>query len=106
MDIQDIKQLAVALRSSLRQHQVRADCIVLFGSHSKRESTPQSDIDIAVISKDFGHDRFLEGSFLNRLAVKIHPDIDAVPIGLKEFLDPAPLSPILHEIKSSGTILL
>lgn len=106
MDIQDIKQLAVALRSTLRQHQIRAECIVLFGSHSRGRAHAQSDIDLAVISRDFGRDRFLEGSLLNRLAVKVHPDIEAVPIGLNDFLDPAPISPILHEIKASGTILI
>lgn len=106
MDIREIKQLAIALRAVLKQHHVRADCIVLFGSHSKQQAHPQSDIDLAVISTHFGHDRFAEGALLNRIAVKIHPDIEAVPIGLKDYLDPMPISPLLHEIKSSGTILI
>lgn len=106
MDIREIKQLAIALRASLRAHHVRAECIVLFGSYSKLQAHSQSDIDLAVISSDFGRDRFLEGSFLNRIAVKIHPDIEAVPIALPDFLNPIPLSPLLHEIKSTGTILI
>ncbi len=106
MDIREIKQLAIALRSSLRAHHVRVDCIVLFGSHSKALAHSQSDIDLAVISSDFGRDRFLEGSLLNRIAVKIHPDIEAIPISLLDFLDPLPISPVLHEIKSTGTILI
>ena len=106
MDIKTIKQLAVALRAALRQHQIRAECIVLFGSHSQGQAHSQSDIDLAVISRDFGRDRFWEGSLLNRLAVKIQPDIEAIPIGLNEFLEPEPLSPVLHEIKSKGAILL
>jgi predicted nucleotidyltransferase len=106
MDIKDIKQLAIALRASLKAYGICADCIVLFGSHAKNLAGPHSDIDLAVISRDFGKDRFQEGSLLSRVAVKVHPDIEALPIGLKDFLAPAPISPILSEIKTSGTILI
>jgi predicted nucleotidyltransferase len=106
VDLREIKQLAIALRATLRDNNIRADCIVLFGSYSRGEAHQQSDIDLAVISGMFGQDRFTESSLLNRLAVKIHPDIEAVPIGLKDFLTPSPLSPLLHEIKTKGTILI
>ena len=106
LDIKDIKQIAVALRASLKDHGVRADCIVLFGSHAKNLAGPQSDIDLAVVSRDFGKDRFREGSLLNRAAVKIHPDIEAIPVALHDFLESTPISPILHEIKTTGTILI
>ena len=106
MDIKDIKQLAVALRASLKAYGIHADCIVLFGSYAKNLAGPQSDIDLAVVSRDFGNDRFQEGSLLSRVAVKIHPDIEAVPVGLRDYLQPAPISPILSEIKASGTVLI
>lgn len=106
MDISEIKQLAIQLRNELRRHNISPDCIVLYGSHSRGEAHEGSDIDLAVIARSFGKDRFSEGSFLNRIAVKIHPDIEAVPIGLRDFIERSPISPLLHEIKTSGTILL
>lgn len=106
MDIRGIKQVAIELRMLLQKNHVRAECIILFGSYSKQQAHEQSDIDLAIISRDFGKDRFSESVLLNRLAVKVHSDIEAIPIGLKDFLDPDPVSPILHEIKSTGTILI
>lgn len=106
MDLRDIKQLAVRLRSLLKAESIRVDCIVLFGSYAKSMAGPESDIDLAVISRDFGQDRFREGTFLNRVAVKVHPDIEAIPMGLRDFLDPSPIAPIVHEIKQTGIVLL
>jgi predicted nucleotidyltransferase len=106
MDIREIKQLAIEFRAALRDHNIKPDCIVLYGSYSRGEAHKESDIDLAVISRMFGRDRFYEGSLLNRIAVKIHPDIEAVPIGLKDFLEPSPISPLLHEIKTTGTVLM
>ena len=106
MDIAAIKQLAIELRARLREHQIPTDCVILFGSQAREQAHAQSDIDFAVISRAFGRDRFAEGALLNRLAVKVHPDIEAIPIGLKDFLNPIALSPILHELKTTGTVLL
>ena len=40
---------------------------------------PDSDIDVAVISKDFGKDRVEERMVLFRVAGKIDPHLDPVP---------------------------
>ncbi|MBM4253460.1 MAG: nucleotidyltransferase domain-containing protein [Deltaproteobacteria bacterium] len=106
MDIREIKQLAVALRAALRDQNIHADCIVLYGSHAENRAGTHSDIDLAVISRDYGKDRFSEGSTLSRIAVQVHPDIEAVPVGLRDYLAPTTISPILHEIKTKGTPLI
>ncbi len=106
MDIRQIKELAITLRAALRDQNICADCIVLYGSYSRGEAGSESDIDLAVVSRMYGYDRFLEGAVLNRIAVKVHPDIEAVPVGIRDFLEPMPTSPLLHEIKTTGTILL
>jgi predicted nucleotidyltransferase len=44
---------------------------------------PDSDIDVAVISKDFGKDRVEEGMTLFRIAGKIDPRLEPVPFSKK-----------------------
>jgi len=44
---------------------------------------PDSDIDVAVVSKNFGKDRVEEGMLLFRIAGKIDPRLEPVPISQK-----------------------
>jgi predicted nucleotidyltransferase len=106
MDFFNLKQLAIQLRRSILDDGIVVDGIVLFGSHAKGNATQNSDIDIAVISRQFGKDRFKEGCFVNKHAYRINPDIEAIPISAKQFLDRQTISPILDEIKKHGVFLL
>ncbi|HQO39208.1 MAG TPA: nucleotidyltransferase domain-containing protein [Spirochaetota bacterium] len=85
---------------------MNADLIILFGSQAAGTSRYDSDIDPAVISRDFGKDRFEEGSRLNYLASSINHRIEAVPVGLDEYLAKNSISPILQEITTKGIPLL
>ena len=106
MDISTIKYLAVELRSRLRALGIQTDLIVLYGSFASGLGRLDSDIDLAVVSKDFGFDRFEEGSKLNLIASLVNPRIEAIPIGLYDFLNQDSISPILAEIKKNGTPLI
>lgn len=47
------------LREQVEENGVRVNRMVLFGSHAKGTATPDSDIDVVIISEDFrGKDRF------------------------------------------------
>jgi uncharacterized protein len=105
MDIAEIKQRVLILRTLMQQEKLHFDGAVLFGSRAKGCHTAESDIDLAIISRDFGTDRFEESSKLNFLAFQCIPFCDAVPIGVQEYLDPFPASPILYEIKKHGLCL-
>jgi predicted nucleotidyltransferase len=106
MDIKQIKVIAIKLRELLRKDNIRTDLIILYGSYAKKTSKKNSDIDIAVVSRDFGRDRFSEGSRLNYLASFIDPRLEIVPIGLNEYLSNKSISPILNEIIKNGTPLI
>ncbi len=106
MDIREIKRLIVDYRRVLINHQIRPQIIILFGSYVENRQKEDSDIDVAVISRDLGKDRFKEGSLLNRLASKINPKFEVVPISLKSYFDPNNISPILDQIKKTGTPLI
>lgn len=106
MDIRDIKIKAIELRKALRSNKIHGDIFILYGSYATGVNRPDSDIDIAVISRDFGKNRFKEGSLLNYLTYKIDPLIEAVPFGLNEYMKKESISPLLHEIEKKGIILL
>lgn len=106
MDIPEIKARIIILRERLRQENIHLDGAILFGSRAKGTATPESDIDIAVISREFGVDRHKESILLQALCYGLIPCADLIPIGVDDYLDPHPISPILHEIKKNGTPLI
>ena len=67
---------------------------------------PGSDIDLAVISADFGKDRFEKGAMLNLIASKIDCRIEAIPISIHNYLDKETIFPIVDQIQKTGIPLL
>lgn len=106
MDIGEIKIKALKLRSGLIENNIRVDAILLFGSRAKGNFRSDSDIDLAVVSRDFGKDRIKEGALCNRIAYKIDSTIEVVPVSVHNFLDPNCIYPIINEIKKNGIALL
>jgi len=106
MGISEIRQLVIELRALLKNNKIRADVFILYGSYAVKKNRVDSDIDIAVVSRDFGFDRFEEGSNLNYLASKVDHRIEAVPISLDDYLSSENISPLMHEITSKGIVIL
>ncbi len=102
----EMVDMAVRLHVGLRKKSVWAEMIILFGSQSKGLAGKDSDIDIAVVSRNFGKNKLLDGALLDRVAVKIDTRIEALPFSLKEYKDPRNISPILHEIKKHGICIV
>ena len=78
--------------------------IILFGSYAVNREKEASDIDIAVISDDFGSDRFAERVLLSKLAYYVDVRIEPHPISLKEFNQDS-CQTLIHEIKSKGIVI-
>ncbi len=106
MDIREIKIAAVKLYRILKEHGIKADLFLLYASWVQGTAREDSDSDIAVVSRDFGKDRFKEGSMLHYLASKVNPGIEAVPISLKDYLSNDSISPLRYEITTKGIALL
>ncbi len=106
MDIKEIKIIAIKLRRVLLDNNIHPDVIILFGSYAKKNPRKDSDIDLAVVSRDYGKDRFVEGSRLNYLVSQIDFRVEAIPIGLREYLSTHSISPILYEVIKFGVALL
>lgn len=62
--------------------------MILFGSRARGDAGPWSDIDVCVVSRRFGRDRFGERVRLARIAVHIEPLIEPVGLHPRELSDP------------------
>ena len=58
---------------ALGKENIRADKVILYGSYAAGRQREDSDIDVAVISKDFGQDTVEEGMNLFRIACDMIP---------------------------------
>jgi predicted nucleotidyltransferase len=106
MDRSTLRSLAVQLRHQLGRVGVRVDGVILFGSHASGKQRIDSDIDIAVLSRDFGKDRLAEGALVNIHASRLHQDLEAIPLSIGDWFDPNPTSPIINEIQKNHEFLI
>lgn len=95
--IENIRQFA----KLLRKRKIRISKIILYGSRVTGKAHKYSDIDIAIVSPDFGKDRFAEGVKLWSIARKIDPRIEPVPISLSSYEEDTWL-PLIYEIRTKG----
>jgi uncharacterized protein len=84
--------------------QLKIEKIILFGSYAKGYATSESDIDIAVVSPQFGKAPILEKMKLFRwrrhAGVDVMLDIRPIPIGLYEYESGSNF--FIQEIKNTG----
>ena len=85
----------------LKREGITIDRVVLYGSYVKGNVRPDSDVHVAVISKDFGKDRVEEGMILFRIAGKIDPRLEPVPFSTKMYEEDTWI-PLIYEIKERG----
>lgn len=60
---------------------------ILFGSYAKGTAKPESDIDIAIISSQFGKNNLKEMMLLRRIALKIDSHIEPIPFSPEDIND-------------------
>ena len=77
------------------------DRIILYGSYVGGKCREDSDIDVAVVSRNFGKDRVNEGMQLFRLAGAVDPRLEPVPISLDSYEHDTWI-PLIYEIKLNG----
>jgi uncharacterized protein len=80
---------------------ITIDKVVLYGSYAKGRERPDSDIDVAIVSKDFGKDRTEEGMMLFRIAGSVDTRLEPVPISLESY-EKDTWVPLIYEIRVNG----
>ena len=97
-EIRDIVNRFVA---ALASRGVHVDKALIYGSVAKNMDTSDSDLDVAVVSSDFGRDRYGEGILLNKVAWRIDARIHPVPISSDSYNNETWI-PLSHEIRTHG----
>ena len=97
----EIRDLIKKFVASLTSRGIRVEKAVLYGSYSRGNMRIDSDIDVAIISPDFGRNRFEEGKLLMQAAWRIDPRIEPVPISSESYKNDTWV-PLIYEIREKG----
>ena len=97
----EIRDIILKFVEALKQEGISVDRVILYGSYAKGKIQPDSDIDVAVVSKHFGRDRVEEGMNLFRIAGKIDPRLEPIPISSESY-EKDTWIPLIYEIKQKG----
>ncbi len=95
----DMKKIHEFLRL-LKQEGLKISRVILFGSYARGSAHFDSDIDIVIVSTQFGKNIAEEMMFLRKLALKIDSHIEPVPLSPGDLNDR--YSTFIQEIKRYG----
>lgn len=101
MVTQEVRDIVHRFVEALGARGVHVDKTFVYGSVTKNRETADSDLDVAVISADFGNDRYSEAKLLNQVAWRIDTRIHPVPIQTSSYDNDA-WNPLIHEIRTHG----
>lgn len=87
----------------LQKEHIKISKVFLFGSFAKGKQKVYSDIDIAVVSPNFGKNTHKEMMFLVNLSSQVSNRIEAIPVAEKDML--MKYHPLIGEIKKYGKII-
>jgi predicted nucleotidyltransferase len=73
----------------------------LFGSQTKPQTSPESDIDVLVVSPIFDEDRLGKAAGLWKLAQKVDPRIEPIAVGEAAFATDN-ITPIYEIVRREG----
>ena len=96
-----IRDVILRFTKALNRKGIRVERALLFGSYASGKDCANSDLDVAIVSPDFGKDRFEEGKMLFQIAWRIDPRIEPIPISSKAFENDTWI-PLIYEIKEKG----
>lgn len=85
----------------LGEEGIFVDRVILYGSYAAGKEQRDSDIDVAIVSRDFGRDRVEEGIVLHRIAGKVDTRLEPVPISVEAYENDTWI-PLIYEIKAKG----
>ncbi len=96
-----IRKIIIRFVKLLEDSNIPVSNVLLFGSYANGTVRRGSDIDVAIISERFGHNRLKEGQLLFKKARLVDSRIEPIPVSVDDYKNNED-SPILYEIKKSG----
>ena len=98
----EIKELIEKFIALLGRKGIRVEKVILYGSFVSGNIHEGSDIDLAVVSPDFGQDRYEGGKLLFQMAWRVDPRIEPVPISSESYENDTWL-PLIHAVRETGS---
>lgn len=86
---------------ALEHEGISVERVILYGSYARGRARPDSDIDVAVVSRDFGKDRVEEGMALFRIAGEIDSRLEPIPISSSAY-ERDTWIPLIYEVRQNG----
>ncbi|MFV1976592.1 MAG: nucleotidyltransferase domain-containing protein [Candidatus Scalindua sp.] len=86
---------------ALKRDNINVAKVILYGSRASGKAHEYSDIDVAIVSPDFGKDRFEEGVRLFKIACEIDSLIEPIPLSLESY-EKDTWVPLIYEIRVNG----
>lgn len=103
------KQVEIVVQDyvrTLRNHKIAVERAILYGSQAANTADKDSDIDIVIVSKDFGHDYRKEAVHLKLLALDVNPDISPRPYSTEDYRNSKPGSFLFDEVIQKGRVFV
>jgi predicted nucleotidyltransferase len=101
---EEVREIIKKFVEAVLSRGIHVDKTILYGSYATGKESKDSDLDVAVISSDFGKDRYKEGAMLMKLAWRIDPRLHPVPLSAASFAEDTWI-PLVYEIKAHGVEL-
>ena len=98
---EQIKKVILNFVATLNAKGIRVEKAILYGSHASGKTHSASDLDVAIVSPDFGKDRYEERKILLQVAWRIDPRIEPVPISSESYENDTWV-PLIYEIREKG----
>ena len=95
-----LKNTAIRFSRAIENQGIPVAKVIIFGSYAKGIASRQSDIDLCIVSSEFGKDSVGELQFLLKQSRKIDDRIEPIPVSAEEYKNTA--SPLIFEVKKFG----
>jgi predicted nucleotidyltransferase len=105
MDKIKIKSIVKNFIKAIKMRGIRVEVTILYGSYAEGTAGEDSDVDIAVVSPDFGKDKFEEAILLKKISEEVFLGISPEPYSLEEYQRASENDFLYQEIIKKGKII-
>ncbi len=100
-----IRKIIKDFINAVKEREIKIEAVFLFGSYAQNRANQDSDIDIAVISSNFGKDFFDECALLKKISLKFDFDISPRAYSLEEYQNVSKEDFLYQEIIKKGKLI-
>ena len=98
----EVRDLVNQYLKKLRDHNIHVEKALVFGSRARGGSDNWSDIDIALVSKDFEGIRFKDKDKIRRITLSVSPMLSPLPFRAEDFSENDPF--VKHIVETGAEV--